>query len=1058
MAKPQSWGQDAEVISEPLATGQGVVIPSAPKDVAAESRAQTGTQINVSEEARAGRKEQFDYAKSLRDELRKAPEATNYETVIRQFSSALSAQPTPTGDQALITAYAKMLDPGSVVRTEEFNTVAAGDSKLGSIVARLNKELGVDDSGLIRPEIRNRVLSEMRNLADNYKVSYERIRGDYQGLAGRYGVDPALVIGTSIDAPYQGKIEELWKSKNLDAAQGEQLAITGGERFSTEQDKAIAAAVNSAFAAGADVQGLVEAAQQAGANVTAEDVANFQAAIEARANKQPVTFDTRQSGTRSPMAQAAGEALMTPAGTALTGAVNAAGLGLLSQVAGDQVQGLEALNPLSGMAGEIVGSALGTAGIGRAAGGALGMAAPGLASRLAGGGVAGMAGRELAKDVAYGGIYGANTGEGFGQGALLGAAGSIGGQAVAAGARRVAPVVSGMFRRGGDVPPDGGVPPMGGGPDGMPPVTNQSLFDEMLSSSGVSDVGPANKKIPLGKISVQDSDFNQKIYTSESGARIAVMEDAKFAPRKNSITDFVVPEDVRRQGLGGQLLDQVLSQYDPKEISAAASSDASAALFYKRGFRPISKPDARLKDVLDIRREDSSVTMAIPEDGKFTPKKVSPTSGAAMQAADETFIPNTVRSRDAGSAGTSEETIRAQRAAELPVPVELARFQRSRLFEEQQRARELAKNNEVGGPIRARLAEQQDALRQNFDRFIDETGSEVWENAREKGVVVDAALKKLADVGKTRIRVLYKRAEKAGETAEAVPYAPIKAFIDDQDVTTREKLAPVLDAVANQLRKNDPDGTGTISINSLENIRKLINKVAQPGTPDASFGNELKGLIDQTTEGAGGDLYKQARAARIQYANTFENAGLVKKLMGTKPGTVDRQVALEKVAEQAIYSRGTALDDIKALKGVLDQASSRGERAWRELQGATLEHIRDQAYKGVTRDESGQAVISPAALERVITDLDRSGKLDYVFGRRTADLLRTINDVAKDVVTAPPGSVNASGTSSAVLNAIDTLGTFGISGMPIPGGKLLMGLKSALQNRELRKEVKRLLD
>ena len=910
MAEPQSWGQDDEVISAVPATGQGVVIPSAPKDVAAESRAQTGTQINLSEEARAGRKEQFDYAKDLRNELRKAPEAVNYETVIRQFSSALSAQPTPTGDQALITAYAKMLDPGSVVREQEFDTVAAGDSKLGSIVARLNKELGVDASGLIRPEVRNRVLSEMRNLADNYKVSYERIRGDYEGLANRYGVDPTLVIGTPIDAPYQGKIEELWKSKNIDTAQGQQLGLEAGATFSTEKDKAIAAAVQQAWQSGADVQGLAAAAEAAGGIVTPADIQSFQQAVEARAQRQPVTFTPAQTGTRSPMAQQAGELLMTPAGTFVTGLANATSLGGLSQFAGDQVQGLEALNPVSGMAGELVGSALGTAGIGRAAGGALNLAAPGLAARLAGGGTAGAIGREVAKDVAYGGIYGANTGEGFAQGAALGALGSLGGQAVGAGIRRAAPVVSGaaqrLFGRGGDdlMPPvDTGLPPAGGTP------------------------------------------------------------------------------------MGG-----------------------------------------------------------------------APTSGAAMQAADETFIPQTVRSRDAGSAGTSEETIRAQRAAELPVPVELARFQRSRLFEEQQRARELAKNNEVGGPIRARLAEQQEALRQNFDKFIDETGSEVWENAREKGVVVDEALKKLANVGKTRIRVLYKRAEKAGETAEAVPYAPIKAFIDEQDVTTREKLAPVLDAVANQLRKNDPDGTGTISINSLENIRKLINKVAQPGTPDASFGNELKGLIDQTTEGVGGDLYKQARAARIQYANTFENAGLVKKLMGTKPGTVDRQVALEKVAEQAIYSLGTPLDSIKSLKGVLDQASSRGERAWRELQGATLEHIRNQAYKDITTDESGQRVINTKALDTIITNLDRSGKLDYVFGRRTADMLRTINDVAKDVVTAPPGSINTSGTSSAVLNALDTLGTFGISGLPIPGGKLMAGLKSALQNRELRKEVKRLLD
>lgn len=877
------------------------------REAAAIAEQQAG--ISAREEQRKVGQQNFERVGQLRKEFLGLPEVRDFRNVLnstQQIMSLAKGEGTAMGDLGAIFSYMKTLDPGSTVREGE----AASAQNAAGIPDRLRNIYNNLLSGeRLTPEQRADMANTAITLYKARAANYNDLANTYSGLLSAEGADP---VANGVVPPPELRFKTA-------QGEGEQLAITGGERFSTEQDKAIAAAVNSALAAGADVQGLVDAATQAGANVTAEDVANFQAAIEARAKGQPATFNTRQSGTRSPMAQAAGEALMTPAGTALTGAVNAAGLGLLSQFAGDQVQGLEALNPISGMAGELVGSALGTAGLGRAAGGALNLAAPGLAARLAGGGTAGAVGREVAKDVAYGGIYGANTGEGFAQGAALGALGSLGGQAVGAGIRRAAPVVGRMLGRdsGELMPPvDTGLPPAGGG---VPPM-------------------------------------------------------------------------------GG-----------------------------------------------------------IPPTGG-TPMGGAPTSGAAMQAADETFIPQTVRSRDAGSAGTSEETIRAQRAAELPVPVELARFQRSRLFEEQQRARELAKNNEVGGPIRARLAEQQEALRQNFDKFIDETGSEVWENAREKGVVVDEALKKLANVGKTRIRVLYKRAEKAGETAEAVPYAPIKAFIDEQDVTTREKLAPVLDAVANQLRKNDPDGTGTISINSLENIRKLINKVAQPGTPDASFGNELKGLIDQTTEGVGGDLYKQARAARIQYANTFENAGLVKKLMGTKPGTVDRQVALEKVAEQAIYSRGTALDDIKALKGVLDQASSRGERAWRELQGATLEHIRDQAYKGVIRDESGQAVISPAALERVITDLDRSGKLDYVFGRRTADLLRTINDVAKDVVTAPPGSINTSGTSGAILNALDTLGTFGITGQPIPGGKLLMGLKSALKNRELRKEVKRLLD
>lgn len=99
---------------------------------------------------------------------------------------------------------------------------------------------------------------------------------------------------------------------------------------------------------------------------------------------------------------------------------------------------------------------------------------------------------------------------------------------------------------------------------------------------------------------------------SRDGARLSIMEDSKWAPRRHSVTDFVVPESARGKGVGKQLLADVLSLYDPTEISAAASSDASVALFFGNGFRPINNPTATLKEALDIMKEYSSVTMVIP--------------------------------------------------------------------------------------------------------------------------------------------------------------------------------------------------------------------------------------------------------------------------------------------------------------------------------------------------------------------------------------------------------------------------------------------------------------
>ena len=451
--------------------------------------------------------------------------------------------------------------------------------------------------------------------------------------------------------------------------------------------------------------------------------------------------------------------------------------------------------------------------------------------------------------------------------------------------------------------------------------------------------------------------------------------------------------------------------------------------------------------------------MTMPSAATMAPEAPMPSAASSAGPTIVTPAPGVApASRPGGGAmSTSEQAIRVQRAAELPVPIELARFQRTRDFVEQQRARELAKNNEVGGPIRDRMAQQQEELRQNFERFIEGTGSEVWNNPYEQGGVIADALGTLAKRERTRTNALYKRAEKAGEMREPVDYTELSDFIAQQTPTTRDVLAPVLKTVDEQLLANDPNKTGMITLNQMEDIRKMINKVASPGTPSASFGRDLRGIIDNVTKDAGGDVYKQARASRAKYARDFEDIDLVQKVFDTKPGTTERYVGLEKITDK-ITGEGTPLDSVKHLIGLLEKAGPRGTRAMRELQGSVMEKIRDQAYRGVTTDESGQVVIQPAALNKIITSMNKNGKLDLIFDKKTAELLNTINDVTKDIITSPPGSVNASGTSSAMMNAIDTLGTFSTTGLPVPAAKILNDFRKAMAARGMRKEVKRLLD
>jgi hypothetical protein len=88
--------------------------------------------------------------------------------------------------------------------------------------------------------------------------------------------------------------------------------------------------------------------------------------------------------------------------------------------------------------------------------------------------------------------------------------------------------------------------------------------------------------------------------------------------------------------------------------------------------------------------------------------------------------------------------------------------------------------------------------------------------------------------------------------------------------------------------------------------------------------------------------------------------------------------------------------------------------------------------------------------------LDKSGKLDFVFGKKGAEQLRTINDVAKDVLTAPPGAVNTSNTASVLAGMMD-IAISGTAGVPAPIMTSFRLLTKGIKDAKTRAKVKKAL-
>ena len=384
-----------------------------------------------------------------------------------------------------------------------------------------------------------------------------------------------------------------------------------------------------------------------------------------------------------------------------------------------------------------------------------------------------------------------------------------------------------------------------------------------------------------------------------------------------------------------------------------------------------------------------------------------------------------------GAAEVPEAAVRAQMAQQLRVPVELSKGQALRDLGQQKFEIETPKNfPELGKPLIEAQAKRNDAILQNFDAFVDATGKETY-GLRETGRVVDKALVGAANKAKAEINAAYEAARSAGETQQPVGYAPLKAYIDEQTPTVKRKLAPIISAVDEEIAKNDPKKAGQISINSLEDIYQFINKNYEPGTVGETHAKAMKNIINQMTEGQGGELYQEARKLRTKFGREFENVGYVDKLLRTKPNSSDRAVAFEDVFDHSILNG--SLDDVSAIGRTLKKAGPEGQQAWKELQGQTIQYIKDQVSKSVDVDSFGNPVVSPAKFKAVVTTLDQDGKLDYIFGKKGAQEIRDLLATTINVNAPLKGAANYSNSASAIISALDKINESPLGKIPVLG-------------------------
>jgi hypothetical protein len=406
----------------------------------------------------------------------------------------------------------------------------------------------------------------------------------------------------------------------------------------------------------------------------------------------------------------------------------------------------------------------------------------------------------------------------------------------------------------------------------------------------------------------------------------------------------------------------------------------------------------------------------------------APAAGTAAPAAP-------VGVQSVGAAAVSPEKLRIENARSLPVPIELSRDQATRNPADVRFARETAKDPVLGQALQEKYARDNDLIQKNMQSLIERTGAEMTGVApAQLGEALVNVVEPYRQARKGEVRTAYEAADAAGEMSQPVSYAPLVNYLNKvtKDRPTLKANNPILGIIEDEIKANDPNKTGQISLRQLEDIRQVIVNEIDPTQRGSMYhGNKLKKAIDVATQNAGGDLYKQARQLNARYMSEFEDTPVIKNLTAIKKGTTDRAVAIESLVDKSIL-RGPA-SDVQKLFATLEKSGPDGVRMANELRGYVAEHIKNEATKGVDKDINNKPYVSTAKLDNTIRQLDKSGKLELLFGKEGAAHYRTLNDVTKDLQTVPKGTTNPSGTAAQIGAMLAETGAqFALSGIPAP--------------------------
>lgn len=431
-----------------------------------------------------------------------------------------------------------------------------------------------------------------------------------------------------------------------------------------------------------------------------------------------------------------------------------------------------------------------------------------------------------------------------------------------------------------------------------------------------------------------------------------------------------------------------------------------------------------------------------------------------------------------GAAGTPAGLQRETTARGLPVGIDLTLGAREREAGQLSFEKEQIKGPQ-GAPLRERAELNNLQALQNFDALIDMTGAQTAAigPAATGNAVIDA-LSKGWQGAKAKTSAAYTRADKSPEAMAPVDLTvPRTLKYGDQETTTTlldylnskptgvpsSAIPDTAKQYAVKLGVADMDENGNLiprdtTVKNLEQLRREISASTDFDIVNQRESKILKSLIDETTKDVSGPLYSEARALREKQARKYEGRAVVANLLTTVKGKDDPKVAASEAFQKSVLN--STPEEVNFLRRVLLTSGKDGQKALKELQGATIKHLENVSTSGLQTDSMGRPIVSPAKLNAAVNALDADGRLDIILGKQQAQVVRDLNEVVKYVTTVPPGTlINNSGTAMAIMGAIAEAGATGaLTGLPFPALSLVRAATSQIQSNKVKARINQALN